>query len=130
MQKAFSLAMFLLQFAYIRERKLRIFAILTCAAPLLCARPVCICLFTLQEERVKLDIEEAKLQAQKRKEALDRAKTLQYYQTDRVKEFHVGFILFMSPNSVSRLLLKLMLNVSWPSKWLLVMGRNAFSVKV
>lgn len=47
---------------------------------------------TLQELRVKLDIEEAKLQAKKRKEALDRAKTLQYYQTDRVKEFHVGFI--------------------------------------
>ena len=46
----------------------------------------------LQEERVKLDIEEAKLQAEKRKEAIERAKTLQYYQTDRVKEFHVCMI--------------------------------------
>ena len=43
----------------------------------------------LQEERKKVDIEEAKYQAQKRKEAIERAKTLQYYQTDRVKTFHV-----------------------------------------
>ena len=76
------------------ERKLRIFGILACTAPLLCARPVYMCPLNLQEERVKLDIEEAKLQAQKRKEALDRAKTLQYYQTDRVKEFHVRFYIF------------------------------------
>ena len=46
-------------------------------------------LFYQQEERVKIDIEEAKHQAQKRKEAIERAKTLQYYQTDRVKTFHV-----------------------------------------
>ena len=45
--------------------------------------------FYEQEERVKIDIEEAKHQAQKRKEAIERAKTLQYYQTDRVKTFHV-----------------------------------------
>merc|ERR1712243_499756 len=31
-----------------------------------------------EEERKKVDIEEAKLQAQKRKEAIERAKTLQY----------------------------------------------------
>ncbi|XP_065053618.1 cilia- and flagella- associated protein 210-like [Rhopilema esculentum] len=46
-----------------------------------------------EEERVKLDIEEAKLQAEKRKEAIERAKTLQYYQTDRVKEFHGALLL-------------------------------------
>ena len=45
--------------------------------------------FYQQEEKVKIDIEEAKHQAQKRKEAIERAKTLQYYQTDRVKTFHV-----------------------------------------
>lgn len=42
-----------------------------------------------EEERKQLDIEEAKYQAQKRKEAIEKAKTLQYYQTDRVKNFHV-----------------------------------------
>jgi len=36
-----------------------------------------------------VDIEEAKFQATKRKEAIERAKTLLYYQTDRVKKFHV-----------------------------------------
>ena len=45
--------------------------------------------FFWQEEKVKIDKEEAKHQAQKRKEAIERAKTLQYYQTDRVKTFHV-----------------------------------------
>ena len=39
-----------------------------------------------------MDIEEAKYQAQKRKEAIDRAKTQQYYQTDRVKGFHVSIL--------------------------------------
>lgn len=34
-------------------------------------------------------MEEAKYQAQIRKEAIEKAKTQQYYQTDRVKEFHV-----------------------------------------
>ena len=37
-----------------------------------------------------MDIEEAKFQAMKRKEAIERAKTLLYYQTDRVKKFHVS----------------------------------------
>ena len=45
----------------------------------------------LQEERKKIDIEEAKIQAQKRKEAIERAKQQQYYETDRVKGFHVSF---------------------------------------
>ncbi|XP_068669866.1 cilia- and flagella- associated protein 210-like [Montipora foliosa] len=46
-----------------------------------------------EEERVKIDEEEAKHQAQKRKEAIERAKTLQYYQTDRVKTFHGALLL-------------------------------------
>ena len=33
-----------------------------------------------------MDIEEAKFQAAKRKEAIERAKTLLYYQTDRIKK--------------------------------------------
>ena len=36
-----------------------------------------------------MDIEEAKYQAQNRKEAIEKAKTQQYYETDRVKGFHV-----------------------------------------
>lgn len=46
-----------------------------------------------EEERVKIDKEEAKHQAKKRKEAIERAKTLQYYQTDRVKTFHGALLL-------------------------------------
>eukprot|EP00794_Sanderia_malayensis_P003148 gene3148-3617_t len=46
-----------------------------------------------EEERKKIDIEEARLQAEKRREAIERAKTLQYYQTDRVKEFHGALLL-------------------------------------
>ncbi|KAJ7375299.1 hypothetical protein OS493_002047 [Desmophyllum pertusum] len=46
-----------------------------------------------EEEKVKVDKEEAKHQAQKRKEAIERAKTLQYYQTDRVKTFHGALLL-------------------------------------
>ena len=42
-----------------------------------------------EEERRKLDIEEAKYQAEKRKEAIVKAKAQLYYQTDRVKGFHV-----------------------------------------
>ena len=44
-------------------------------------------------ERQKIDIEEAKLQAEKRKVAIDRAKQLQYYETDRVKGFHGALLL-------------------------------------
>ena len=44
-----------------------------------------------EEERKRIDLEEAKYQAEKRKEAIEQARTLQYYQTDRVKGFHVSF---------------------------------------
>ena len=43
-----------------------------------------------EAERVKLDIEEAEFQAARRKEAIEKAKTMLYYQTDRVKQFHVS----------------------------------------
>ncbi|XP_022099019.1 coiled-coil domain-containing protein 173-like [Acanthaster planci] len=46
-----------------------------------------------EAERVQIDIEEAKFQAQRRKEAIEKAKTLQYYQTDRVKGFHGALLL-------------------------------------
>ncbi|XP_071394222.1 cilia- and flagella- associated protein 210 [Centroberyx affinis] len=43
----------------------------------------------IEEEQRKLtDIEEAKYQEQKRKEAIAKARAQQYYQTDRVKGFH------------------------------------------
>lgn len=44
-------------------------------------------------ELQKIDKEEAKFLQAKRREALDKAKTLQYYQTDRVKEFHSAMLL-------------------------------------
>lgn len=47
-----------------------------------------------EEERKQTDIEEAKFQEQKRKEAIEKAKTLQYYQNDRVKRFHVSILIF------------------------------------
>ena len=43
-----------------------------------------------QAERVKIDIEEAKFQAEERRKAIEKAKTLLYHQTDRVKKFHVS----------------------------------------
>nr|XP_002128435.1 coiled-coil domain-containing protein 173 [Ciona intestinalis] len=46
-----------------------------------------------EEGRVKLDIEEAKYQAEKRKQAIDKAKTIQYFQTDRIKSFHGALLL-------------------------------------
>ncbi|XP_034041904.1 coiled-coil domain-containing protein 173 [Thalassophryne amazonica] len=47
-----------------------------------------------EEERKKLiDIEEAKYQEQKRKEAVAKAKTQIYSQTDRVKELHCALLL-------------------------------------
>lgn len=48
-----------------------------------------------EEEKQAIDLEEAKYQAQKRKEAIEKAKTQQYYQTDRVKNFHVSQSLSM-----------------------------------
>lgn len=44
-------------------------------------------------DRQKIDIEEAKLQAKKRKDAIQDAKRLQYMQTDRVKGFHSALTL-------------------------------------
>ncbi|XP_029566959.1 coiled-coil domain-containing protein 173 isoform X2 [Salmo trutta] len=46
-----------------------------------------------EEEKKQMDIEEAKYQAQKRKEAIEKAKTQQYYETDRVKGFHSALLL-------------------------------------
>lgn len=48
---------------------------------------VSVVLTVAQRKRVELDIEEARLQAEKRKELLDRAKMQQYAQNDRVKKF-------------------------------------------
>ncbi|XP_060113416.1 cilia- and flagella- associated protein 210 [Heteronotia binoei] len=47
----------------------------------------------IEEERRKIDLEEAKYQAQKRKEAIEKAKIDQYYQSDRVKGFHNALLL-------------------------------------
>ncbi|XP_063070604.1 cilia- and flagella- associated protein 210 [Engraulis encrasicolus] len=46
-----------------------------------------------EEERKRLDIEEFKYQAEKRKDAIEKAKAQQYYQTDRVKGFHSALLL-------------------------------------
>ena len=42
-----------------------------------------------EEEKLKIDREEMEYQAQCRTESIQRAKTLLYQQTDRVKTFHV-----------------------------------------
>jgi len=42
---------------------------------------------------MQIDLEEAQFQAHQRKDAIERAKTQQYYQTDRVKSFHVSLTL-------------------------------------
>lgn len=46
-----------------------------------------------EEEKLKIDKEEMEYQAKCRKEAIGRAKTLLYHQTDRVKTFHVIIII-------------------------------------
>ncbi|XP_072331972.1 cilia- and flagella- associated protein 210 isoform X2 [Scyliorhinus torazame] len=46
-----------------------------------------------EAEKKQIDIEEAKYMAQKRKENLERAKTLLFYQTDRVKGFNAALML-------------------------------------
>lgn len=46
-----------------------------------------------EEKRKQIDIEEANYKEQKRKEAIEKAKTQLYYQTDRVKAFHVSITL-------------------------------------
>ena len=43
-----------------------------------------------EEQRKAADLEEARYQEQLRKEAIERAKAQQYYQTQRVKGFHVS----------------------------------------
>lgn len=43
-----------------------------------------------EQDRIKLDDEERDFQAQCRKDAIERAKTLLYHQTDHVKTFHVS----------------------------------------
>lgn len=59
----------------------------------------------MQEEKKIIDIEEAKYQAQKRKEAIERAKTLQYYKTDRVKGYHVGITTLNEEKQFEKLLI-------------------------
>jgi hypothetical protein len=44
-----------------------------------------------EERRKALDIEEEKIAAERRREQIERAKKLKYYETDRVKTFHVSF---------------------------------------
>ncbi|XP_027020132.2 protein CFAP210 isoform X2 [Tachysurus fulvidraco] len=46
-----------------------------------------------EEEKKQMDLEEEKFQELKRKEAIERAKTLQYYQIDRVKGFHSALLM-------------------------------------
>lgn len=43
----------------------------------------------MQRKRSEIDAEEAKYQAEQRKKAIERARTLLYYQTDRVKQLNV-----------------------------------------
>ncbi len=48
-----------------------------------------------EEERKKvLDIEEEKIAAERRREQIEKAKQLQYYETDRVRTFHVKSFIF------------------------------------
>ncbi|XP_009994604.1 PREDICTED: coiled-coil domain-containing protein 173 [Chaetura pelagica] len=46
-----------------------------------------------EEERKLIDLEEAKFQAARRKETIDRAKTYLFYQNERVKAFNNAFLL-------------------------------------
>ncbi len=49
-----------------------------------------------EEERRKVsDVEEEKLAAERRREQIEKAKQLQYYETDRVRTFHVKFLYFL-----------------------------------
>lgn len=48
-----------------------------------------------EEERKKvIDLEEEKLAAERRREQIEKAKQLQYYQTDRIRTFHVIFSIY------------------------------------
>lgn len=44
-----------------------------------------------EQRRKLLDIEEEKLAAERRREHIEKAKQLKYYETDRVRTFHVNF---------------------------------------
>ncbi|XP_018410076.1 PREDICTED: coiled-coil domain-containing protein 173 [Nanorana parkeri] len=46
-----------------------------------------------EEEKKKIDLVEAHYQAEKRREAIEKARTDQYYQTDKVKTFHSALLL-------------------------------------
>ncbi|KAJ8352009.1 hypothetical protein SKAU_G00234850 [Synaphobranchus kaupii] len=46
-----------------------------------------------EEEKKRIDLEEAEYQQQKRKEAIAKAKSQQYFETDRVKGFHSALLL-------------------------------------
>ena len=46
-----------------------------------------------KERKIQLDIEEAKFQAEKRRDAIKRARALQYAQTDRVKALQGAVLL-------------------------------------
>lgn len=46
-----------------------------------------------EEQKLVLDAEEAERQAKERKEAIERARTMKYYQTDNVKGFHGAMLL-------------------------------------
>ncbi|KAM9305227.1 cilia- and flagella- associated protein 210 [Gastrophryne carolinensis] len=46
-----------------------------------------------EEEKKKIDLEEAQYQAEKRRQAIEKARTKQYYQTDKVKTFHSALLL-------------------------------------
>ncbi|KAJ8416910.1 hypothetical protein AAFF_G00327880 [Aldrovandia affinis] len=46
-----------------------------------------------EEEKKRIDLEEAEYQKQKRKEAISKAKSEQYFQMDRVKGFHSALLL-------------------------------------
>lgn len=50
----------------------------------------------LEQERLAVDLEHEKLMAEERKKALEKAKLLQYHETDKVKTFHVNiFLIFV-----------------------------------
>ncbi|XP_068101669.1 cilia- and flagella- associated protein 210 [Hyperolius riggenbachi] len=46
-----------------------------------------------EEEKKKIDLEEAQYQAEKRREAIEKARTKQYHQTDKLKTFHSALLL-------------------------------------
>lgn len=46
-----------------------------------------------EEEKKRIDLEEAQYQAEKRRQAIEKARTMQYYQNDKVKTFHSALLL-------------------------------------